>query len=63
MDNQQKAKTRMMTGIALVVLAAVIAFAVIYWLNGNRTAAEPKLGEYWTEGSEAAQSLRDYVPG
>ena len=61
MNDQQKAKTRMMTGIALVVLAAVIVFAVIYWLNGTRPAAGPKLGEYWMEGSEAAQSLRDYV--
>ena len=68
MEEQRKAKTRMMTMIALIVLAAVIAFAVIYYLNReqNAPAAQPvkpatELGEYWTEGSEAAQSLRDYV--
>ena len=68
MEEQRKARTRMMTVIALIVLAAVIAFAVIYYLNReqNAPAAQPvkpatELGEYWTEGSEAAQSLRDYV--
>ena len=68
MEEQRKAKNRLMTIIALVVLAAVIVFAVVYYLNRDRTAPavqpeapKAELGEYWTEGSEAAQSLRDYV--
>ena len=65
MTEERKAGTRAMTWIALAVLAAAIVFAVLFLLNGNQagkqTAAAPTLGQYWTEGSEAAQSLRDYV--
>ena len=69
MTEERKSGTRAMTGIALAVLAAAIVFAVLFLLNGNQagsqtgnqTAAAPTLGQYWTEGSEAAQSLRDYV--
>ena len=68
MEEQQKEKNRLMTVIALVVLAAVIVFAVVFYLNRDKAApaAQPEtpkaeLGEYWTPGSEAAQSLRDYV--
>ena len=69
MTEERKSGTRAMTWIALAVLAAAIVFAVLFLLNGNQagsqtgnqTAAAPTLGQYWTEGSEAAQSLRDYV--
>ncbi len=69
MTEERKSGTRAMTWIALAVLAAAIVFAVLFLLNGNQagsqtgnqTAAAPALGQYWTEGSEAAQSLRDYV--
>ena len=69
MTEERKSGTRAMTWIALAVLAAAIVFAVLFLLNGNQagsqtgnqTTAAPTLGQYWTEGSEAAQSLRDYV--
>ena len=47
--------------IAFIILAVILIILGIYIVvNAFRSGAQP-LSEYWTEGSEVAQSLRDYV--
>ena len=50
-------------GVLIVVALLLVIMGMIQATKGNAKTVEKKddLTEYWTEGSEPAQALRDYV--
>ena len=61
MERNEKSSKAAVIAVILLVIAIAANFIFAKQLKGNNGAEIAPMSEYWTEGSEPAQALKDYV--
>ena len=61
MERKEQSSKAAVIAVILLVIAIAANFILAKQFKGNNVAEIAPMSEYWTEGSEPAQALKDYV--